>query len=210
VHDKTVYGKGISDETQKAMNAKGLKASMFEGLNIGEKDFSALVSKLKQAHIDVLYFGGVYTEAGLIVRQMRDQGLDIPLMGGDGIASKEFAAIAGPGADGTLMTFSPDPRKNPNAQAVVARFKASGYDPETYTLYSYAAVQVLADAAKQAGSVDPKKIAAAMKGGKPYHTVIGDLSFDKKGDITRPDYIVYKWSKGSDGQVDYAGHELTQ
>src|SRR5215213_9327938 len=135
VHDKTPYGKGLADETQKAMEAKGLKAVMYEGINPGEKDYSALVSKLKQANVDVVYFGGLHTEAGLIIRQMRDQGLNSPLMSGDGIVSAEFTSIAGPGAEGTLMTFGPDARKNPNAKEVVEKFRKKGYEPEAYTLY---------------------------------------------------------------------------
>jgi branched-chain amino acid transport system substrate-binding protein len=210
IHDKTPYGKGLADETQKAMSAKGLKEVMYEGINTGEKDYSALVSKLKQANVDVVYYGGLHTEAGLIIRQMRDQGLNAPMMSGDGIVSAEFVSIAGPGADGTLMTFSPDPRKNPNAKDVVAKFKAKNYEPEAYTLYSYAAAQILVDAAKQASSTDGKKIADVMKAGKPFKTVIGDITFDKKGDITRPDYVMYVWKKGADGKIDYSGNELTQ
>jgi branched-chain amino acid transport system substrate-binding protein len=208
VHDKTPYGKGLADETQKVMESKGLKAVMYEGVNPGEKDYSALVSKLKQANVDVVYFGGLHTEAGLIIRQMRDQGLQSPMMSGDGIVSAEFTSIAGPGAEGTLMTFSPDPRKNPNAKDVVAKFRAKNFEPEAYTLYSYAAVQILAEAAKQAGGVESKKMATTMRQGKPYKTAIGDISFDKKGDITRPDYILYVWKKGADGKIDYSGNEV--
>jgi branched-chain amino acid transport system substrate-binding protein len=208
VHDKTPYGKGLADETQKTMNKQGLKEVMYEGINTGEKDYSALVSKLKQANVDVVYFGGLHTEAGLIIRQMRDQGLNAPMMSGDGIVSSEFVSIAGPGAEGTLMTFSPDPRKNPAATEVVEKFRKKGFEPEAYTLYSYAAVQVLADAAKQAKAVDGKKIAQTIRAGKPFKTVIGDLSFDKKGDITRPDYVMYVWKKSADGKIDYSGNEL--
>jgi branched-chain amino acid transport system substrate-binding protein len=209
VHDKTPYGKGLADETQKAMNAKGLKEVIYEGVNTGEKDYTALVSKLKQQNVDVVYFGGLHTEAGLIIRQMRDQGLQAPMMSGDGIVSAEFTSIAGPGAEGTLMTFAPDPRKNPNAQDVVKKFRAKNFEPEAYTLYSYAATQVLVEAAKQANSTDGKKIADAMKAGKPFKTVIGDISFDKKGDITRPDYVMYVWKKGADGKIDYSGNETS-
>ena len=208
VHDKTPYGKGLADETQKAMESKGLKAVMYEGINTGEKDYSALVSKLKQAGIDAIYYGGLHTEAGLIIRQMRDQGLNAPMMSGDGITDKEFAQIAGPGADGTLMTFGPDARKNPNAKDAVAKFKAKNIDPEAYTLYSYAAVQILVQAATEAKSADPKKMADIMHSGKAFKTVIGDISFDKKGDITRPDYVVYTWKKGADGKIDYSGNEV--
>ncbi len=209
IHDKTPYGKGLADETQKAMNGKGLKEVIYEGINTGEKDFSALVSKMKQAQVDVVYFGGLHTEAGLIIRQMRDQGLAAPLMSGDGIVSAEFTSIAGPGADGTLMTFAPDPRKNPNAQEAVKKFRAKNYEPEAYTLYSYAAMEIFAQAAEQVGSFDPKKMSEVMKGGKPFKTVIGDISFDKKGDITRPDYVMYVWKKTADGKIDYAGNEVT-
>jgi branched-chain amino acid transport system substrate-binding protein len=208
VHDKTPYGKGLADETQKTMESKGLKAVMYEGINTGEKDYSALVSKLKQAGIDAIYFGGLHTEAGLIIRQMRDQGLNAPMMSGDGITDKEFAQIAGPGAEGTLMTFGPDARKNPNAQEAVAKFKAKNIDPEAYTLYSYASVQILAQAATEAKSTDPKKMADVMHSGKAFKTVIGDISYDKKGDITRPDYVVYTWKKGADGKIDYSGNEV--
>jgi branched-chain amino acid transport system substrate-binding protein len=209
VHDKTPYGKGLADETQKAMNAKGLKEVLYEGVNTGEKDYTALVSKLKQQNVDVVYFGGLHTEAGLIIRQMRDQGLAAPMMSGDGIVSAEFTSIAGPGAEGTLMTFAPDPRKNPNAQEVVKKFRAKNFEPEAYTLYSYAATQILVDAAKKANATDGKKIADVMKQGQPFKTVIGDISYDKKGDITRPDYVMYVWKKGADGKIDYSGNETS-
>lgn len=210
VHDKTPYGKGLADETLKAFKAKGGKEALYEGINPGEKDYSALVSKLKQNGVDVVYFGGYYTEAGLIIRQMRDQGLKAPLMGGDGMVDKELVAIAGPGAEGTLTTFPPDARKNPNAKDVVAAFKAKGIDPEAYTLYAYAAVQIYKQAVEGAGSADSKKVAAFMREGKPFQTVLGPISFDKKGDITKPDYVMYTWKKNDKGVVDYAGNEVTQ
>lgn len=208
VHDKTPYGKGLADNTKATINKAGVKEVAYEGINTGEKDYSALVSKLKQAGVDVVYFGGLHTEAGLIIRQMRDQGLNAPLMSGDGIVSAEFVSIAGPGAEGTLMTFGPDARKNPNAQEAVKRFRAKGYEPEAYTLYSYAAVEILKQAAEEAKSTDGKKIADVMHSGKVFKTVIGDISYDKKGDITRPDYVMYVWKKGQDGKIDYSGNEV--
>ena len=203
VHDKTPYGKGLADETQKAMNAKGLKEVVYEGVNPGEKDYSALVSKLKQAGVDVVYFGGLHTEAGLIIRQMRDQGLNAPMMSGDGIVSAEFVSIAGPGADGTLMTFSPDPRKNPAAKDVVAKFKAKNFEPEAYTLYSYAAVQILKQAIEATKSVDPKTVAAYMRTGVVFKTVIGDIAFDEKGDLKQVAYVMYTWMKQPDGRITF-------
>ena len=116
VHDKTTYGKGLADETKKAMNNLGVTEVIYEGVGAGEKDFAALVSKLKNAGVEVLYWGGVHTAGGLVLRQMRDQGLGAVFMSGDGIASDEFATIAGPGAEGSLMTFGPDPQKRPGSQ----------------------------------------------------------------------------------------------
>ena len=203
VHDKTTYGKGLADFTKKYMNQGGMTEVLYEGVNTGEKDFSALVSKIKASGAELVYWGGLHTEAGLIVRQMRDQGVKAVLMGGDGMASDEFASIGGPAAEGTLMTFGPDPRKNPAAAEVVKAFAAKNFNPEAYTLYSYAALQVIAQAATAIKSLDPKKIAAEIRTGKVYKTVIGDLKYDTKGDITRPDSVMYTWRKGNDGKITY-------
>ncbi len=141
VHDKTTYGKGLADETQKFANKEGVKEVLYEGVNTGEKDFSALVSKIKAAGAEIVYWGGLHTEGGLIVRQMRDQGVKAIMMSGDGITSDEFASIGGPAVEGTLMTFPPDPRKRPEAAAVVKAFEAKKFNPEAYTLYTYAALE---------------------------------------------------------------------
>ncbi len=125
------------------------------------------------------------------------------------MVSSEFASIAGPGAEGTLMTFNSDPRKKSEAKEIVAKFRAKNFEPEAYTLYSYAAMQVLKQAADEAKSTDGKKVADTMHSGKTFKTVLGDLSFDKKGDVTRPDYVLYMWKKGPDGKIDYTGNELT-
>ena len=203
VNDKTTYGKGLADETLKTIKAGGMNEVLYEGINTGEKDYSALVSKIKQSGADLVYFGGLYTEGGLIVRQMRDQGVKAPLMGGDGITSDEFASVGGPGVEGTLMTYGPDPRNKPEAKAVVAEFRAKKFEPEAYTLYSYAGVQIIKQAAEAAKSLDPKKVAAQMHSGMNFKTVLGDIAYDKKGDITKLDYVMYIWKKDASGKITY-------
>jgi branched-chain amino acid transport system substrate-binding protein len=213
VHDKTTYGQGLADEVRKALNAKGIKEIFYEGVNKDDQDFSALVSKLRVAKPDLIYWGGLHDVAGKIVRQMRGQGLNTPLMGGDGMTDDEFAVIAGPGAVGTLMTFSPDPRRNPeNAKIVEVFRKKRGFEPQAYTLYSYAAVQIYKQAIEQANSLDTKKVAAAMHAGKPFKTVLGDITFDGKGDLAndyvfagkkRARYVLYVWKKGPNGKISY-------
>jgi branched-chain amino acid transport system substrate-binding protein len=206
IHDKTTYGQGLAEETRKAMHAGGVKEVVFDGINLGEKDFSALVSKIKAANADLVYWGGLHTEGGLLVRQLRDQGVTAVVMGGDGIASDEFASIGGPGIEGTLMTFGPDPRRRAEAKEVVEKFRKKNFEPEAYTLYSYASLQVLKQAAEAAKSLDPKRVADELKKGAVYKTVIGDLAFDKKGDITRLDYVMYVWKKDGSGKITY--HEM--
>ncbi len=203
VHDKTTYGKGLADAALDNMHKFGVKEVLYEGVNTGEKDYSAIVSKIKEANADYLMWGGLHTEGGLIVRQMRDQGMKTVMVSGDGITDNEFSQIGGPGVEGTLMSFGPDPRNNPNAKDVVAEFKAKNFDPEAYTLYSYAAVQIMKQAAEATKSLDPKKIAEYMHSGKTFHTVIGDIAYDKKGDRTSVDYVWYTWEKGPDGKITY-------
>src|SRR6266542_901170 len=190
VHDKTTYGQGLADVTRATINKD-------------DKDFSALVSKIKASNADLIYWGGLHDTGGLILRQVRAQGVKAPLMGGDGITDDEFAAIAGPGAEGTLMTYGPDPRKRPEAKDVVAKFRAKNFEPQAYTLYSYAAVQIIKQAAEAAKSLDPKKVAEQIKSGMKFKTVIGELSYDKKGDVTRLDYTVYVWKKDPSGKITY-------
>ncbi len=190
--DKSTYGAGLANETKKALNALGVKEALRESYTQGDKDFTALVSRMKAADIDIVFVGGYHTESGLILRQMRDQGMKTLLMAGDALADKQFASITGQHAGGVLMTFGSDPRNRPAAAEVVKKFKAKGIDPEGYTLYTYAAMQIWAAAVEKTGSIDPKKVAATIRAGK-WNTVLGEISYDAKGDITVTDYVMYEW-----------------
>jgi branched-chain amino acid transport system substrate-binding protein len=196
IDDKTAYGKGLAEEVRKTLNADGKQEVLAESYTAGEKDYSALVSKLKQADVDVLFVGGYHTETGLIARQMRDQGMDTIIMGGDALITQEYWSITGPAGEGTLMTFSPDPRKNPAAADVVARFKEKGIEPEGYVLYTYAAVQAWKEAAEKAGTTDAAAVVKALNENE-FDTVIGKFKFDEKGDPNLPPYAVYRWSNGA-------------
>ena len=199
LHDKTAYGKGLADETRKQLVKRGVKEAMYEAYTAGEKDYSAIVSKLKGARIDVLYLGGYHTEAGLMIRQAREQSYDVQLVSGDALVTDEFWKITGKSGQGTLMTFSPDPRKNPIAAQVVKKFKDGGYDPEGYTLYTYGAIQAWVAAVKAVGSTDTNKLIAELRKSQ-FDTVLGKIGFDKKGDVTAPGYVFYEWK---DGNYDY-------
>lgn len=204
VHDKSPYGKGLADEEKKAMNALGQQEVFYDGINVGDKDFSALISRLKQVGIDYLYYGGLHSEAGLIIRQMRDQGLkDVVMISGDGIVTDEFGSIAGPAGVGTLVTFGPDVRKRPDAAEVMAAFQKKNIGAEGYVLYSYAAMQVLSQAIEAAKSTDPKTVARQIRSGMEFKTVFGPLSFDQKGDMKQLGYVMYEWVQDKNGKLIY-------
>ena len=163
------------------------------------------MSRLKRDNIDLVFVGGYHQEAGLILRQMRDQGLKTVLMAGDAMNDKEFASITGPAAEGTLFTFGPDPRNKATAKAIVEKFKAKNIDPEGYTLYTYAAMQVWTQAVAKAKTTDPKKVMETIKAGD-WDTVLGKMGFDAKGDIKVIDYVVYKWdAKGNYTEINPKG-----
>jgi len=164
--------------------------------SIVEKFTGGVRQLLKANNVEVLFYGGYHTEGGLIVRQMREQGLKARMVAGDALFIPEFWSITGNAGEGTLASFSPDPRNNKEAAAVVKKFRDQGYEPEGYTLYSYAAVQAWAQAAATAKSTDAKKVAAALKSGT-FSTVLGKISFDKKGDIKGETYMMYEWTKGA-------------
>ena len=167
---------------------------------------------MKQAGVDVVYFGGLHTEAGLIIRQMRDQGLKAA----DDVAATasprdEFASIAGPGAEGTLMTFSPGSAQEPERQgrrSPSSRPRTSSPRPTRSTATPRSQI-IAAGGRSRLKSTDAQEDGRRhARRARPFKTVIGDISFDKKGDITRPDYVMYVWKKGADGKIDYSGNEI--
>jgi len=195
LHDKDTYGRGIADATKARLAQLGVKEVLYEGLTRGEKDFNAVVTKIKAAKADAVYFGGLHSEAGPLVRQMREQGLKAPFIAGDGIVSNEFAASAGGPkfVKGVFMTFGADPRKIPEGQAVVEAFRKGGYEPEGYTLYSYATLQAIAAALKATGKTSGKTLAQWLKA-NTVPTVMGPKAWDAKGDLKLSDYVIYAWN----------------
>jgi branched-chain amino acid transport system substrate-binding protein len=108
----------------------------------------------------------------------------------------EYWAITGDAGEGTLMTFSPDPRKNEIAKPVVDKLLAAGKTAEGYALYTYAAIQAWAQAAAAAGSTDYDAVVKALDDGT-FDTVLGSLEFNDTGDVTLPGYVFYEWKGGT-------------
>ncbi len=201
LHDGSTYGKGLADETRKRLHERGVTEAMYEAFTPGERNYSGLVDRLEAAGIDVIYVGGYAADTGLMVRQARDRGYQAQVVSGDGLTSKDFWLITGPVGEGTRGTFGPDPRMNPEAADVVERFRERGYEPSGYTLHNYAAIQVWAEAANRAGSLDLDAVVRSLRTSE-FKTVLGTIAFDEKGDVTAPSYVWYVWKNGDYVQVD--------
>lgn len=195
VQDKSAYGRGLADQAKVTLNQLGMRETMFEGINAGEKDFSALITKMKATDIKMVYYGGYHPEAALIMRQAMAQGLPLQLIGGDTLNTVEFSAIAGPAGEGTLFSSVPAARELPEGRSLAERFEAQGYDPEGYTLYTYAAFEVWAQAVEAAKSFRLDALVKPLHT-RSFKTVIGVLQFDNKGDLKDPKLVMYRWQGG--------------
>ncbi len=195
LHDKTAYGKGLSDAVRTVMNDLGQSESISIGFDAGKTDYRTLVAQLGLEGVEVVYLGGYYPEAGLIRLEMDRQNLNAVLVSGDALMTDEFWSVAGPAAEGTLLTYPEVPRDVPAAQAVVAALEAAGRSADRYALTTYAAIQAWAQAANAAGNPGSDAVATALAEGA-FDTVLGTLTFDDNGDSNHPAYVWYEWRDG--------------
>jgi branched-chain amino acid transport system substrate-binding protein len=181
--DGTTWGAGVSDGVRRRLRERGVRVAVDETFTRGEAEYSELVSKMQAAGVDVFFVGGLHAETGLMFRQAHDRGYDLRLIAASSMATEDFALIAGPELEGTLMIATTDMRQSPGAAKVVARFRAQGYEPLGTTLNAYAAVQVWAQAVAAAGSLDLDAVCAVLHN-RQFETVLGQIGFDEKGDVT--------------------------
>jgi branched-chain amino acid transport system substrate-binding protein len=197
IHDKGTYGQGLADAFKAAINAGGIKEVEYNTLTPGEKDLSALITRLKAANVEVVYFGGYHPEGGLLARQLNDLGVKATIIGGEGLSNTEYWAIGNEAAAGTLFTNASDALKNPASAGAVKVLQAKNIPPEAFTLNAYAAVEVLKAGIEKAGSAeDAAAVGAALKSGEPIATAIGSLTYGESGDLTSPSFSLFKWQDG--------------
>lgn len=197
VDDKGTYGKGLADAFKAGINAGGVTEVSHTSLNAGEKDLSALVTRLKSDGAEVIYFGGYHPEGGLLARQLADAGVKATIIGGEGLSNTEYWAIGNEAAAGTLFTNASDALKNSDSAAAVEVLKEKGIPPEAFTLNAYAAVEVLKAGIEKAGKADDTAaVAAALKDGGEIPTAIGKLTYGENGDLTSPSFSLFKWEGG--------------
>ncbi len=196
LHDKQQYGEGIATAVKKTLEGKGTKVAVFEGLNAGDKDFSSIIQKLKQANVDFVYYGGYHPELGLILRQAQEKGLKAKFMGPEGVGNDSISQIAQNASEGLLVTLPKSFDADPANKAIVDAIKADGKDPSgPFVFPAYSAVQLIAEGIKSAKSEDTDKVAAAIHAGT-FKTPTGDLSYDDKGDLKDFKFVVYEWHFG--------------
>lgn len=195
IHDKQSYGQGIATAVKDTLEKNGTKVVIFEGINAGDSDYSAVITKLKAAKVDFVYYGGYHPEMGLLLRQGTEQGLDAKFMGPEGVGNPDINAIAGPAVEGMLLTLPADFTLNPVNAEIVKAFKDKKRDASgAFQLTAYAATQVIADGIKGAGSEDPTKVAQYLHANS-FQTPIGKTSWNKQGDLNAFEFEVFTWHK---------------
>lgn len=195
IHDKQSYGQGIATAVKDELEKAGVKVAFFEGINAGDSDYSAVITKLKSDNVDFVYYGGYHPEMGLLLRQAAEQGVEAKFMGPEGVGNPDINAIAGPAAEGMLLTLPADFTQNPANADIVKAFEnkkrnASG----AFQMTAYAATQVIADGIKGAGTTDPTKVAAYLHANS-FDTPIGKTSWNKQGDLNDFEFQVFTWHK---------------
>ncbi|OED43183.1 leucine ABC transporter subunit substrate-binding protein LivK [Endozoicomonas sp. (ex Bugula neritina AB1)] len=193
IHDKQQYGEGLASTVKELVSEAGIEVALYEGVTAGDKDFSALIAKLKKENVDFIYYGGYHPELGLILRQSAEKGLDVTFMGPEGVGNKDISAIAGKASEGLLVTLPKSFDQDPANADLVKAFKAKNEDPSgPFVFPAYSAVQVMVDGMKLAKSDDPEEVAKALRANS-FNTPTGELGFDSKGDLKQFNFVVYKW-----------------
>jgi len=193
LHDGSIYGEGLAMETRKRLRQHGVIEAIYDAYVPGAKDYSAVVERLENAGIEVLYLGGYGREAGLILRKARERGDRLQLVGGDGLGMDGFWAEAGAAGDGTIFSARPDVRDTAQAAEVLARFQRCGLGPRQGGIGAYAAIQVWAQAVERAGTVEMAAVGAVLRRGR-FETALGQVAFESKGDLRDPGWQWKVWS----------------
>lgn len=195
LHDGSTYGEGLAQETRERLRRHGVIEAIYDVYVPGAEDYSALIERLKDAGIEVLYIGGYGRDAGLILRTARERGDRLQLVGGDGLGMDGFWAAAGAAGDGTIFSARPEVRGTPQADEVLARFRRRGLGARPGGIGAYAAVQVWAQAVERAGTTELAAVAAMLRRGR-FETVLGPVAFDGKGDLEE---ATWQWKVWTDG-----------
>ena len=190
LHDKTTYGQGLADEFKKFVSDK-VQVVYYGGIVQGDKDFKMVLTAIKVKKPELVFFGGIYPEAGLLVKEAKELGLNAKFMSGDGTIDPKFVEIAGTqAAEGTFLTFSPDPKNIPLAKGFIDKYRAKYGEIGPYSIYAYDAANIMFTAIKEANTTDGKSIIDKLHSTE-FSGALGNIRFDSKGDVTKAPYVVW-------------------
>jgi branched-chain amino acid transport system substrate-binding protein len=195
LHDGSTYGEGLAREARQQLRERGGTAIIYGMYTPAAADYGDVLSRLRQARIDVLYVGGYGPDAGRIVRNARERGDGFQLIGGDGVGMDGFWSVAGKFGERTIFSGRPDVRNRPDAAAILERFRRRGLGSGISGLGAYAAVQVWAQAVERAGSVELSAVAETLRRSR-FQTVLGRVEFDQKGDLEDAAWQWKVWTNG--------------
>lgn len=203
LHDKQTYGSGVASQVRDSLADTDVELVLFEGINVGDSDYSAVITKLKSVNPDLIYFGGYHAELGLLLRQAREQNLQTQFMGPEGVANDDLVAIAGPAIDGLLVTLPADFTKLEGNKDILEHFKTYNRSPNgAFNMPAYAAVQILVESINAVGE-DPDKVADYMHS-NAFDTAIGKVEYDEKGDLKQFEFAVFQWdANGAMEQLEF-------
>lgn len=199
IHDKQQYGEGIAMSVRETLMEAGVNVVITEGVTVGDKDFSSLITKMKREGVDMVYYGGYHPELGLIMRQSTANDFKPTFMGPEAVGNKEISSIAGEAAEGLLVTLPARYDLLPKNSPVVDLMKSKGQDPTgPFVWTSVAAVQAMVNVMKQVGTDDAAAVADGLRG-KTIDTAMGPLTWDDKGDLVGFEFGIYKWHADGTG-----------
>lgn len=214
IQDKTAYGSGLADAFRAAAEELGAEIVGYEGITVGEKDFNGVLNQVTSKSPDMIYFGGLYSEGGILVKQAREKGIDIPFMGGDGLDSSAFVEIAGDAVKNTFLTsVAGDTTKTEEGTKFAEDYEAAFSKPiESYSAYAYDSAGVLLAGIEKAieenGGEMPTReaVTEAVRATTDFKGVVTEVGFDDKGDNTYAKIFIYKFDEASypatlDGEI---------
>jgi branched-chain amino acid transport system substrate-binding protein len=203
VDDATAYGQGLANEFEKTAKQLGLNVLSHDATNDKAIDFRAILTKIKGENPDVIMYGGMDATGGPFAKQAKQLGMRAKILAGDGVCTSGIAALAGTGADNIVCSEAGiGLEKMEQGAAFQAKYtKRFGHPIELYAPYTYTATYVIVDAMKRANSVDPAKILAAMPA-TDYKGLIGDVTFDAKGDLKHGVISLYGYKDGKQMLID--------